>query len=52
MTSTHTYDDLPLQVVHTYYRNHQSQERLLMVPLPSPYFSTFVPKFDSKSLPI
>jgi len=51
MSSTRTYDDLPLQVVHTYH-NHQSQERLLVAPLPSPYFSTFVPKFHSKLLPM
>jgi hypothetical protein len=41
--------DLPLQVAHTY-RNHQSQERLLVVPPLSPYFSTFVSKFHSKLL--
>jgi hypothetical protein len=31
MTSTRTYDDddVPLEVVHTYYHNHQSQERLI-----------------------
>jgi hypothetical protein len=51
MSSTCTYDDPPLQVLHTY-RNHQSWERLFVVPLQSPYFNTFVPKFHSKLLPI